>query len=75
VVRKQVWPLFPNRAMLEWAIERGEVAPDVDVQVALHLIAEPLYLRAVFPGEQLDATYPERLADAFLRAVGARESD
>jgi AcrR family transcriptional regulator len=59
------------RGMLERAIERGEVAPDVDIQVALHLIAGPLYLRAVFPGEQLDATYPERLADAFLRAVGA----
>jgi AcrR family transcriptional regulator len=60
------------RAMLQRAVERGEIAPDVDVQVALQLIAGPLYLRAVFPGEQLDATYPERLADAFLRAVGAR---
>jgi AcrR family transcriptional regulator len=60
-------------AMLERAVERGEVAPDVDVQVALHLIAGPVYLRAVFPGETLDATYPERLADAFLRAVGASD--
>jgi hypothetical protein len=32
----------------------------VDVEVALHLIAGPLYLRAVFPEERLDATYPER---------------
>jgi AcrR family transcriptional regulator len=62
-----------GRAMLRRAIERGEVPPDVDVEVALHLVAGPVYLRAVFPGERLDATYPERLADAFLRAVGARD--
>jgi AcrR family transcriptional regulator len=59
-------------AMLERAIERGELAANVDVDLALDLLAGPLYLRAVLGSGPLEATYPERLADAFLRAVDAQ---
>jgi AcrR family transcriptional regulator len=66
----------PRRAagatMLRRAVERGELPPDVDVDLALDLFAGPLYLRALVAGEPLDAKYVERLADAFLRAVQAR---
>jgi AcrR family transcriptional regulator len=58
--------------MLRRAVERGELPPDVDAELALDLLAGPLYLRAVVPSGPLDATYAERLADAFLRAVEAR---
>jgi AcrR family transcriptional regulator len=59
-------------AMLRRAAERDELPPDVDAELALDLLAGPLFLRAVIPGAPLHATYPERLADAFLRAVRAR---
>jgi tetracycline repressor-like protein len=59
-------------AMLRRAVERGELPPDVDAELALDLLAGPLYLRAVFASDPLDATYPQRLADAFLRAVQAQ---
>ena len=59
-------------AMLRRAVERGELPPDVDVDLALDLLAGPLYLRAAVAGGPLDPTYAERLADAFLRAVRAR---
>ena len=58
--------------MLRRAVERGELPPDVDVDLALDLLAGPLYLRPLVAGEPLDARYAERLADAFLRAVRAR---
>jgi AcrR family transcriptional regulator len=61
-----------GEAMLRRAAERGELPPDVDAELALDLLAGPLYLRAVVAGGSIDATYPERLADAFLRAVRAR---
>jgi hypothetical protein len=57
--------------MLRRAVERGELPPDVDVDLALDLLAGPLYLRAAVAGGPLDATYAERLTDAFLRAVRA----
>jgi AcrR family transcriptional regulator len=59
-------------AMLRRAVERGELPPDVDAELALDLLAGPLYMRAVVAGDRLDATYAQRLADAFLRAVQAR---
>jgi AcrR family transcriptional regulator len=60
-------------AMLRRAVERGELARDVDAELALDLLAGPLYLRAVLANGPLDASYAERLADAFLRAVQARD--
>jgi AcrR family transcriptional regulator len=58
-------------AMLRRAVERGELPADVDVDLALDLLAGPLYLRTVAASGPLDDTYAERLTDAFLRAVGA----
>jgi AcrR family transcriptional regulator len=59
-------------AMLERAIARRELPADVDVDLALDLLAGPLYLRTVLADGPLDAGYPERLADAVLRAIRAR---
>lgn len=59
-------------AMLRRAIDRGELPPDIDEDLALDLLAGPLYLRTVLGSGPLDTTYAERLTDAFMRAVGAR---
>jgi hypothetical protein len=55
--------------MLERAVKRGELPSDVDVDLALDLLAGPLYVRTVIAGQPPDTTYAERLDDAFLRAV------
>jgi hypothetical protein len=57
--------------MLRRAVERGELPPDVDVDLALDLLAGPLYLRAVLGSGPLDATYPAARRGA-LHAVRAR---
>jgi hypothetical protein len=52
----------------EHQVADGQAVSDL----ALDLPAGPLYLRAVVASGPLDATYPQRLADAVLRAVQAR---
>jgi AcrR family transcriptional regulator len=58
-------------AMLERAVERGEIPPDVDVDIAIDTLIGPLYLRALIVGDTLDADYAERLVDAWMRVVRA----
>ena len=57
--------------MLRRAVDRGEVRPDSDLELAQDLIAGPLYLRGVILGEEFPPGYSERLTDAVLRALGA----
>ncbi len=60
-----------DTAMLRPAVERGELPANVDLDLALDLLAGPLYLRTEASSGPLDDRYAERLTDAFLRAVGA----
>lgn len=60
-----------GEALLRRAVERGELPPDVDIELALDLLAGPLYLRAGVASGSQDRAYGERLADAFLRANAA----
>jgi len=57
--------------MLRRAVERGEVRPDSDLELAQDLIGGPLYLRGVILGEEFPPGYSERLTDAVLRSLGA----
>ena len=57
--------------MLRRAVDRGEVRPDSDLELAQDLIGGPLYLRGVILGEEFPPGYSERLTDAVLRALGA----
>ena len=58
--------------MLRRAVDRGEVRPDSDLELAQDLIGGPLYLRGVILGEEFPPGYSERLTDAVLRALGAK---
>ena len=58
--------------MLRRAVERGEIRPDSDLEIAQDLIGGPLYLRGVILGEEFPPGYSERLTDAVLRALGAK---
>jgi AcrR family transcriptional regulator len=57
-------------AILRRAIDRGELSPDTDIELAIDLIAGPMLMYAIFPTRPLDSGYPERLAEAVLRALG-----
>ena len=58
--------------MLRRAVDRGEVRPDSDLELAQDIIGGPLYLRGVILGEEFPPGYSERLTDAVLRALGAK---
>src|ERR1700739_4498833 len=60
-----------GREMVVRAIERGELAEDVDMEIALDLIPSPLYWRlAVTRGEVSDA-YLERLTTVIVAGIRA----
>lgn len=66
--------LQPGRRLLldalEAARDRGALAPDADLATAVELAVGAYYARHL-AGEPFDAAWPERVADAVMRAVGA----
>jgi AcrR family transcriptional regulator len=62
-----------ERAMelLRRAIGRGELSPDLDVDLALDLLFGPLYWRLMVSRERMKPGYVERLADTLLAALVA----
>jgi AcrR family transcriptional regulator len=56
--------------ILQRAIDRGELAPDTDLQIALDIITGPIWRRVLIAGETLDADYAKRLTAMVLRALG-----
>jgi hypothetical protein len=54
--------------MLRHAIERGEICPDTDLELAQDIIGGPLYFRGIILDENFSPVYAQRPADAVLRA-------
>lgn len=61
-----------TRPMFERAIARGELPPDTDVELALDLVAAPIYWRLTVRGVPAGAGYLDALADLLLDALRAR---
>lgn len=57
--------------MLRRAIERGELPPDLDVEIALDLIAAPVYWRVIVRAVEAEPGYLDKLTDLLLRALSA----
>ena len=55
-------------------IERGDLRPDADVDIATELLVGPVYFRLMFGGD-LDARFAERVVAAFLAGYGQPVSD
>jgi AcrR family transcriptional regulator len=64
----------PNRedwqTVLQRAIDRGELAPDTDMEIALDIITGPMWRRVIIAGDTLDPDYAKRLTTMVLRALG-----
>lgn len=59
------------RVALERAQERGEVAADADLEVAVDLLAAPFYYRMLVSGAPIDRAFAQRVLDAVLAWVTA----
>ncbi|MER8187543.1 TetR-like C-terminal domain-containing protein [Kitasatospora sp. NPDC094015] len=57
--------------VLDRAVERGELPPDVDRELALDLVAGPLYWRLLVVGTPTAPDYLDRLTDKLLAAFTA----
>jgi AcrR family transcriptional regulator len=63
------------RRIIVAAVERGEIPPPPDADVALDMIAGPLVFRALVTGEPLDQEFADNLATLALRMLGAADSE
>lgn len=66
---------IPRRArgaeILRRAITRGELSPDLDLEIALDILVGPLYWRLSVRRGQLEPGYLDSLTEVLLRALGA----
>ncbi|RNG18228.1 TetR/AcrR family transcriptional regulator [Streptomyces botrytidirepellens] len=66
----------PRRAravvLLDRAVERGELPPDTDRELALDLLAAPVYWRIAVRGMPPEPGYLERTADLVVHALSFR---
>jgi AcrR family transcriptional regulator len=56
--------------ILEHAIERGELDPNADFELALDLLAAPIYWRLLVRDGQVEAGYLDKLTAMLSRALG-----
>ncbi len=59
-------------AMLRRAIARGELPEDLDMEMALDVLAAPIYWRLVVRQAEAEPDYVDRLVAYALRALGAQ---
>jgi AcrR family transcriptional regulator len=55
-----------TRTVLERARERGEISPDLDLDVVIDLLAAPLYYRLLITGDPIDDRFASNLVDAVV---------
>jgi hypothetical protein len=66
--------IYPLRRRMREAVERGiargELRPDTDVELALDVIAGPVYTRLLITGQPLDPTYSRSVVEFVLARFG-----
>lgn len=62
-----------TRTVLEHAIERGDIQTGLDMELALDLLAAPLYYRAFFGHQPIDADLAKRTVFNVLNGVATSE--
>lgn len=62
------------RAVLHRGIERGELRPEIDVEITLDLLGGPLMYRLLVTGQAVDAETAAGLVDTLLGGIAARSS-
>lgn len=67
----RVQPKGPTVLALQRAIARGEVAPTIDLDLAMHLIQGPIMSKRILEGEPITEAEFEELIDRTVRALTA----
>jgi AcrR family transcriptional regulator len=62
-------------ALLERAIERGELQPDLDLEFACDALGAPIFYRHLVMHERVSDEYIEKIVDGFVARYGAAMSD
>jgi AcrR family transcriptional regulator len=62
------------RRIIQAAVDRGEIPPPPDAEVALDMISGPFVFRSLVTGEPLSADFAENLTTMALRMLGAAET-
>jgi hypothetical protein len=57
-----------DRLLIARAIERAELPPDLDIEVALDQLLGPVYYRELVTGQPVDDGYTDALVASFLAA-------
>ena len=63
----------PGHDLIERAVERGEIPPPADAELALQMIMGPFVFRALVSGEPIDDEFADHLCTLALRLLGARD--
>ena len=58
--------------ILQRAMRRGELAADTDIDIAMDLIAAPVYWRLTVRDAEAEPGYLDKLTDMLVRALGAQ---
>jgi hypothetical protein len=59
--------------VLERAIERGDLRPDLDIGLALDVLGGPLFYRLLITGDPIDEQLAEGVTDLILRGFAPDE--
>ena len=62
------------REMLERGVDRGEVHPDVDLEIVIDELLGAVWYRALLSGGRIGAGYAELLAGTVVQGIQAREA-
>jgi hypothetical protein len=60
--------------VLQRGVERGDLRPDLDVELALDVLGGPLFYRLLVTGGPLDQELAEGVADLILRGFAPDKS-
>ncbi|MCU1393457.1 MAG: regulatory protein TetR [Ilumatobacteraceae bacterium] len=60
------------RALLERAVERGEMSPDVDLELTVTLLTGPLVYTKLVQRQRISQELVEAVVDTVLAGIGAR---
>jgi AcrR family transcriptional regulator len=63
-----------SRVLLARAIERGEIAPNTDLEVALDLLYGPIYHRLLHQHAPLTDRFVQEVVDSVIRALAPRKA-
>jgi AcrR family transcriptional regulator len=65
--------MSPGREVLQEGIQRGEIAPTLDVDLAVSALVGPIFYRRLVSREEMDSTFAARVVAQFLS--GARKPE